>query len=586
MMTKKTFGWAALTALMLVAFTLLVGCNKAATTTSTPAPSAEATESGAVALSDAVLKELGLEKDASGNYKFTNPVNITVEVFDRGMDGGRTKPEDNFYTNYIKAGMLRDHNVNVTYVPVGRWSETTDMNNLLAAGTAPDVGYSYDYSMVLQYANMGGITDLNPIINKYPDLFPGIWDWLGGEFINYDQDPTTSQLWALEGKISNEAMQNVFVRQDWLKALNISTPKTVAEFTAMLQAFKDNASTLLGSNAGQMVPFLTTTDIGWMMRELIVSFIPANLSDKDWYVTGFDDRHLMRPSTVSGEVAAKSALRILNDWYNKGLVWKDFALYGDDAAASDNLIKSGVVGAFMQNWDMPYRNGKDSYSVALHNAVGPDADFIAIQPFPNSAGTPWHVTGPRVDRKAFVPASAKNPIAALFYLDWVHQVDNLRFIQFGNEGVTHTTNPDGSIVTISVTGEQIMNSPNNIDYTQLINGPRMPTADLVAKTMALSYPDTASSIVEQAYIASSANTKTFANVNLGAITEEEGMGNVLSEKRNAFYANAVVAPTAQFNSVFDAGYKDYLSTGGQAIIDARTARWTQFFGNATAIPSN
>lgn len=42
--------------------------------------------------------------------RFVETRHITVEIFDRNNDGGTT-PEDNFYTNYIKEGLLRDHNI-------------------------------------------------------------------------------------------------------------------------------------------------------------------------------------------------------------------------------------------------------------------------------------------------------------------------------------------------------------------------------------------------------------------------------------------------------------------------------------------
>jgi putative aldouronate transport system substrate-binding protein len=72
------------------------------------------------AITAELLNSLGLEKGSDGSYRFKETKSITVEVFDRGLDGGRSKPEDNFYTKWIKEGMLRDHNVAVSFVPVGR----------------------------------------------------------------------------------------------------------------------------------------------------------------------------------------------------------------------------------------------------------------------------------------------------------------------------------------------------------------------------------------------------------------------------------------------------------------------------------
>jgi putative aldouronate transport system substrate-binding protein len=534
------------------------------------------------AITDAVLNQLGLTR--SGNtYKFKETKSITVEVFDRGLDGGRSKPEDNFYTNWIKQGMLRDHNIAVTFKPVGRWTETDELNNLLAAGTAPDVCVTYSYPTIQAYANMGGVLDVNPIINRYVDLFPNIWGWLGEEFINYNRDPKTQQNWALVGRIASEAGQNVFVRSDWLKKLNLSEPKTLDEFYRMLCAFRDNAQTLLGRDANMMVPFIMGQDVGWQARNLTISFIPDNLNDRDWYIYGFDDRHLGRPGSVSNEIAVKSAMRVLNKWYNENLIWKDFALYGSGDTTQDNLTKSGYVGAFMQNWDVPYRDGKNSFSAALHAGVGPDANFIAVHPFPNNAGRNVQVSGPLSDRQVFFPASNKEPVASLFYLDWIHKQENLYFLQFGEAGVTHQVMSNGAVQAIATTGEKIINSPNNIDYTTLINGIRMSTQELMVRSMVLAYSDIDTSIVEQAYTRASTPRNNFGKANVGAIESEEGMAQVLNEKRDAIYAKAVPASLAQFDSVFDSGYRDWLASGGQAIIDERAAKWKEFYGDKTSV---
>jgi putative aldouronate transport system substrate-binding protein len=59
---------------------------------------------------------------------------------------------------------------------------------------------------------------------------------------------------------------------------------------------------------------------------------------------------------------------------------------------------------------------------------------------------------------------------------------------------------------------------------------------------------------------------------VGEIKAEQGMGPALSEKRNTLLVKAVVAKTSDFDKVFDAGMQDYLSSGGQAIIDERKAK--------------
>ena len=69
--------------------------------------------------------------------KFAETRHITVEIYDRGNDGG-SDPTNNMYTDYIKKGMLEDHNVEVEFVAVPRWTEVEELNNLLAEEYAPN----------------------------------------------------------------------------------------------------------------------------------------------------------------------------------------------------------------------------------------------------------------------------------------------------------------------------------------------------------------------------------------------------------------------------------------------------------------
>ena len=341
--------------------------------------------------------------------KFTKTRKITVEIYDRSNDGG-SPPEDNFYTDFIKEGMLRDHNVEVEFIPVPRWTETDVLNNLLAAGDAPDICVTYSYPTIQTYANMGGVIDLAPLLEEYRPLLNNLWDLLGDENIYYNLDPETGKLWAIEAIRAQIPRINTFVREDWLKKLNLNEPTTLEEFENVLYAFKNNASTLLGNDADKMIPFSISFDVGWRANNLMVSFVPDNVSDKELYINGFDDRQLLWPGV-------KEAIRKLNEWYNNGLIWKDFALYKEGDTTEDNLIKAGYVGSFMHNWDYPYRDAEEGIHGTLQRLIGPEAAFIAVDPFKNDAGKYKKVLYSTVDRKVFFPTTNKEPVASLLYLD-------------------------------------------------------------------------------------------------------------------------------------------------------------------------
>jgi putative aldouronate transport system substrate-binding protein len=515
------------------------------------------------------------EQGTSSDFKFDETRKITVEVYDRGNTGG-TPPEDNFYTQYIKDGMLRDHNVEVTFVPVPRWTEGEVLNNLLAANQAPDIGVTYSYSTIQTYANMGGILDLAPLVEENKDILPDLWEYLTETNIYWDRDPSTGTLWALEARLNVLNRINTFVREDWLKKLNLQAPTTLQEFESMLVAFKDNASTLLGSDADKMIPFSTSFDVGWRADHLTTSFVPNDITDRDIYIHGFDDRKLFYPNYKEG-------IRTLNKWYNQGLIWKDFPLYPAGDETEDNLMKVGHVGAFIHNWDYPYRNGDQSIHASLQNLVGPDAAYIAIEPFANDAGVYRKFLSGPIDRKVFFPATNKEPVASLLYLNWISKLENRIFLQFGEEGVTHEKLSDGSLKTLATTGEKIMNSPANIDYTITSNGLDLGDPELTVKSIANGYAGVDARFIERASEITTHDGREGKNANVGEIKSEEGQGQALKEKRDTFLNKAVVAPVNNFDAVYDSGMKDILSSGGQAIIDERTAAWEKYFGSETML---
>lgn len=552
--------------LMLVSImilTLLVGCSPVSAPSShepTKAPdSSSATPATSAPASEPEIVD----------GRFTKTRKITVEIYDRSNDGG-SKPEDNFYTDFIKEGMLRDHNVEVTFVPVPRWTESDVLNNLLAAGDAPDICVTYSYPTIQTYANMGGVIDLAPLLEEYKPLLKNLWDLLGDENIYYDRDPKTGTLWAIEAIRAQIPRINTFVREDWLKKLNLNEPTTLEEFENMLYAFKNNAELLLGKDADKIIPFSISFDVGWRANNMMVSYVPDNISDKDLYVLGFDDRQLQWPGV-------KEAIRKLNEWYNNGLIWKDFALYKEGDTTEDNLIKAGYVGSFMHNWDYPYRDAEQGIHGTLQRMVGPEAAFIAIDPFKNDAGKYKKVTYSNVDRKVFFPKTNKEPLASLLYLDWISKFENRKFLQIGEEGVTHEVMPDGAIKILSVQGEKIMNSVNNIDYTITINGLDLGDPGLTARSLALGYAGVDARFIEKAFI--TANRDGFApkDFNVGEIKSEEGMGQVLKEKRDVLFANVITCKPEEFDSVWERYYGEYMDSGARAIQEERKAKYEEFF---------
>ncbi len=523
--------------------TLLAACTPSA---NQPAPA-----------SSGAASQPASSADAKPEYK-----EITVEIFDRGTDGGRTDPTNNYYTDWIKKKVLEDANLGVTFVAVSRWEEMEQLTNLMAAGTAPDLCVTYSLDLITTYRELGGLVDLAPYISEnLPDLdaFLGDDEAVPGKRLIARNTTETGQIFSIPARRVNTAAVSTFVRKDWLDKLGLAAPTTTEEFYNMLKEFKAKDPGGVGKN---LIPFIIgSRDVRWRARTLIESFIDPNLSDKDRWVNTAIEREFLLPGYKEG-------VRYVNKLYNEGLTDTEFALNTDDVN-NDNLIKSGVVGAFIHNWDQPFRDNPGLLRDLKVNV--PDAEFISVDCFPNAAGKYYKGAYEPAGLNFFIPATSKNVEGTLRYVNWLSKFENRYFLQTGEEGVTHEM-VDG-VPKIKVTdGPQIMNSGLNLDYTIMING--LDTGDPaknVAAT-ALSY-GVDPALVLKAYEDSMRDAKPLLVVPGLTLTAAAPVSQTLIDKGWTLLAESVTAKPDQFDAKWDAGIADWLASGAQSVIDERAAKY-------------
>ena len=274
-----------------------------------------------------------------------------------------------------------------------------------------------------------------------------------------------------------------------------------------------------------------------------------------------------------------------NKWYNMGLLWNDFALYGSGDTTGDDLIKAGYVGSIMVNWDQPFRNGDDSFIANLKRNVSEDATLIPVDCFENSEGKyAKELYSAAGDRKLFFPVTNTEPLASLLYLDFISKPETIKYLQAGDEGVTHNVLDSGAIQIIEATGDAIQNSGKNIDYTITCNGINFGDEKLATLSLAYGYSGIDPELVLEADKIALADGINPKNVNVGEIEAEAGVGDTLTAKRDQLYDQSVVAKEADFDSVWDSLMDEYLSAGGQSIMAEREAKWQEYFGDSDMLP--
>ena len=516
------------------------------------------------------------------NRRFTEPVTITVGLWDRTHERIPDFSES-YWTEWVQTQIREEHNIIVEWVTIPRWDEAEFQSTLLAGNMAPDIGYTFNNPMVSTFAGMGGILNQYPLLQQYGDLLPNLYGLLGGT-LYWNLDPDTLELWSITGRLAQDGRLNTFVREDWLNTLNMSVPTTMQEFEDMLIAFRDNADLLLGADANRMIPFMLGHDVGWSGGLIFESFIPHNITEREWFVYGFDDRRFMLPD------AAREGTRVLNSWYHQGLIWDDFFLHPAGDPMGDDQKRLGFVGAFIHNWDLPFR-AADAIITDMRDNIGPEANFVVATPFRNDAGQVVKPMPNPTDRFIFFPNTNTEPLASLLYLDWISRQEVRDFLQFGIEGTHRHTHANGAIEVLGETDDhswpdhQFIPSLRNFDLTMTVNGIVMDDPNLVAATLALGYPGIAPEQVMAARAAGMDHAWRARQVVIRQINAEEGMSVPLQEQRDMILHQMIVqVDPAAFDASWNAMYNVYLNMGAQLIIDERRQAWVERFGDVDTMP--
>ena len=488
-----------------------------------------------------------------------------------------TESEPNNRTIFKRLEEQTNVHIDWKTIQSDQWGEKIqlEMSNV---NTLPDFVFNAGFgdTDLLKYAKQGVIIHVEEYIDKYMPNLSKVFEQ-APEYRAMCED-ADGHIWALpwieQLGYEKTAIQTVgnmpFINKAWLDFLGLEIPTNVDDFEKVLLAFRDNAETLLGADADKMIPYSTSTDIGWRNDLLCVAYVPTDVKDEDLFVYGYDDRHLLYPGWING-------VKTLNKWYNEGLVWKDFGLYNDSTVEDDNM-KAGYVGAFMHNWDYPFRNGEDCINLNLQRNVGEDAMFVPIDCFQNADGVTKKFMGAPVgsDRKIFFPATNKEPLASLLYVNFISSEEAIKYLQTGLEGTNYNLTADGAYEILPATGEWVKNSGNNIDYTMTCNG--LYLGDATAATTALSYPGIPADVVIQANIYGQNNGYFVKHFNVGTIESETEVGTSLTEKRDALLTQAVTASVEDFDQIIADGMEDYMSSGGQDIMDERIEKLQEIYG--------
>lgn len=433
-MRKLSLGRKIFSAVLTSALVLgLAGCGSSGGSESAPADtgSAPAAESTAAADSSAGEEEAAAESTAE-------PTTLTVMVYERGNTtetyGSAT---DNYWTRWIQSEFGDPNNITIEYIPVPRSEETQKINTLMASGTAPDIIFSYDSNMIIQYGKDGGLWELTDLIDQYG---PTLKENLAAS-LPYGQ--SEGEQWAIPALRAVTGWQTTYIRKDWLDEVGyeLQTDEngyyhmSIDDFTELLRQFKDLDPSGQG---GEMYPLgMIGAWNATQTRPIIWSFLETdNLTDE--MHACYNERFWP---------GYKEGVRYLNQLYNEGLVDPEFMTDTDTSyTAFNNLLSNGRTLAFGHD------AGSELTGVTALYEADPDAEVVPFY-LDNVNGTQFNRIYSPTGMYIAIPSTCEHPENAIKYLDWLADYDNAKVLHYGFEGI-HYEIQDNKVITITPTEEE------------------------------------------------------------------------------------------------------------------------------------
>lgn len=550
---------------------MLAGCGAEKTTEpAAPAASTEKQDDVLVSVEPVEIEEgSGIE-----SWKpFDNTVTIQIPVYDRGEDGDETS---NYWTQWINDEFGAKYNVNVEFVAIGRGTVLDDYNTLGNAGKLPTVLMEYDFDKCAYWANDGFLAELD--LAEFAKVAPTYYQMMVDN--NYLQYTTLNgkQFFVLAERPYSDTNYTwvTFYRQDWLDQLGLSYPANWDEWLNLYAKIKDaglatypaGGSKVTGAGVDQNYTFRTYPQ-----------------DEYAWATTG--DYAIPALSTE----AQKKLLERRNSLYNLGYFDAEFET--KEAADADADFVAGKAFQYSTYIASELSVITDFY------ANNPDAK-LAIAPVTastddgaGSVACAYRVNNPYGMMVGFAStATEEQKKAAMMYMEWLIQPENLFTFQYGFENETYVIDENGLPQVIACDTDHAMVARQNKDYFCIVIEARK--LGTIEETVKSGYPSVYKDsdafydqIVANYYTYKDVIAKTpqyaVTDCKFAETLEQAASLQAFLLDQYATYATQLTkCKPEEFSAMYDDLSAKYLNDGYQTVIDERANLYNS--GKTSSLP--
>jgi ABC-type glycerol-3-phosphate transport system substrate-binding protein len=226
--------------------------------------------------------------------------------------------------------------IKVEFVAVPRSEEVSKVQLMMSSGTGPDLMLCYTAAVVEGFFTEGGTYDLAPYIDG-ADQAKNLKEYLGEECLNVARN-AKNELWAVPARRSTTARQNLFIRKDWLDALDLAIPTTVDEMYDVLYRFKNNNPE---GRTDVIASGFATCNSGYPPGTMSYSFLKCVADETEYKIKSGYSTDLIYSDEGFAEY-----MRFMNKLYNNGLMDTEYYVNNDFGQTLKEYFVNGQLGCF------------------------------------------------------------------------------------------------------------------------------------------------------------------------------------------------------------------------------------------------
>ncbi len=567
-MKKKVLHRAMATALVgVMAMGTLAGCGGGSDSAESAAEeTTDSADSAAEESTEAAEESTAAAAGMDGWEPFAEQVTLQIPVYDRGSSGnGCSDVVNNYWTKWVQENFGDAYNINVEYVGITRSDVMTDYAMLAAGQDLPTICMEYDYDKLATWQADGYLQtyDVDTVKSIAPTYWQNMVDNGNDAYTKLDGEDYLLLGYRPYGNTTYTFC--TFYRQDWLEEAGYTEYPT-GNNTELLKLYAK-----LVEN-GHKYP-LSGKKVSGAGIDQNYGYRDYPQDETTWATTG--DYQIPALSTE----AQRRFLKFENELYNDGYYNPEYYLRDASEAEADFIngeafTWSGYVSSSMNVLNSFYDANPDG---KLGIAITPST-FEQDETWGSSAAyRPGTNFGMMI---GFANDATEDEMkAAMMYLEWLSQPENLFTMQWGIEGVNFNYDENNDPVQVAdQTGlEEQQGHNNNVDYWCAVTAVKTLGSiekDIKAVTpqgipqdfydQILAYYEGQVALYEDG----KANSDCLFATSLESVTEySQTLYDLYTEYRDKL----TMCSKEEFDSLYEELSQKYLDAGYQEIIDERQA---------------